>query len=56
MFIEAEDEIVRFEVEGPVETIHAAAAALGRTPADYVDDSYAALFMATGTPGDMTFA
>ncbi len=44
------------EVEGPVETIHAAAAALGRTPADYVDDSYAALFMATGTPGDMTFA
>lgn len=44
------------EVEGPVETIHAAAAALGRGPADYVDESYAALFLATGRGGDMVFA
>jgi adenylate cyclase class 2 len=44
------------EVEGPIETIHAAAAALGRTPADYVDESYAALFLATGRGGDMVFA
>jgi adenylate cyclase class 2 len=44
------------EVEGPVETIHAAAAALGRGPADYVQDSYAALFVATGRGGDMVFA
>jgi adenylate cyclase class 2 len=44
------------EVEGPIETIHAAARALGRGPADYVDDSYVALFARTGAPGDMTFA
>ena len=44
------------EVEGPIETIHAAAAALGRSPADYVDESYAALFVATGRTGDMVFA
>jgi adenylate cyclase class 2 len=44
------------EVEGPVETIHAAAAALGRGPADYVDESYAALFVASGRIGDMVFA
>ena len=29
------------EIEGPVATIHAAAAALGRGPRDYVDRSYA---------------
>ena len=44
------------EVEGPIETIHAAATALGRGPADYVDESYAALFLATGKGGDMVFA
>ena len=44
------------EVEGPIETIHAAAQALGRGPADYVEDSYAALFLATGRGGDMVFA
>jgi adenylate cyclase class 2 len=44
------------EVEGPIETIHAAARALGRGPADYVEDSYVALFARTGAPGDMTFA
>ena len=44
------------EVEGPIETIHAAAAALGRGPADYVGESYAALFAASGRSGDMVFA
>jgi hypothetical protein len=39
-----------------VEPIQAAAAALGRGPADYVQDSYAALFVATGRGGDMVFA
>jgi adenylate cyclase class 2 len=43
------------EVEGPVATIHAAAEALGRGPADYVHDSYAALFASSGRPGDMVF-
>ena len=43
------------EVEGPIETIHAAAAALGRGPADYVEESYAALFLASGRSGDMVF-
>ena len=44
------------EVEGPIETIHAAAAALGRGPADYVTESYPALFAASGGSGDMVFA
>lgn len=44
------------EVEGPIGTIHAAAAALGRGPADYVDESYAGLFVASGRSGDMVFA
>jgi adenylate cyclase class 2 len=44
------------EVEGPIATIHAAAQALGRGPADYVEDSYAGLFLATGRGGDMVFA
>ena len=43
------------EVEGPVETIHAAAAALGRGPGDYVTESYPALFAASGGGGDMVF-
>lgn len=44
------------EVEGPIETIHAAATALGRGPADYVQESYPALFLASGRSGDMVFA
>jgi adenylate cyclase class 2 len=43
------------EVEGPVEGIHAAAAALGYGRADYVTDSYAGLFFAAGGRGDMVF-
>ena len=43
------------EIEGPPATIHAAAAALGYGPADYIRDSYAALFLAGGGTGDMVF-
>lgn len=43
------------EIEGPIEEIHAAAAALGFSPADYVADSYAGLFLAAGGRGDMVF-
>jgi adenylate cyclase class 2 len=43
------------EVEGPAETIHEAARALGRGPGDYVAESYAALFAASGGRGDMVF-
>ena len=43
------------EIEGPVATIHEAARALGRGPADYIADSYAALFLASGGTGDMVF-
>jgi adenylate cyclase, class 2 len=43
------------EIEGPIATIHAAAAALGRSPADYIAESYAALFFASGRRGDMVF-
>jgi adenylate cyclase class 2 len=43
------------EIEGPVETIHAAAAALGRSPEDFVLESYPALFAAAGGRGDMVF-
>jgi adenylate cyclase, class 2 len=43
------------EIEGPIATIHAAAKALGRSPADYIGESYAALFFATGRRGDMVF-
>ena len=43
------------EIEGPVATIHEAARALGRGPADYIADSYAALFFASGGRGDMVF-
>jgi adenylate cyclase class 2 len=46
---------VFLEIEGPAETIHAAAGALGRSRADYLGDSYAALFLATGRTGDMVF-
>ena len=44
------------EIEGPVATIHAAAEALGRAPADYIAESYPALFAAAGGVGDMVFA
>lgn len=43
------------EIEGPVEGIHAAAAALGYRREDYITDSYAGLFFAAGGTGDMTF-
>jgi adenylate cyclase class 2 len=43
------------EIEGPVEGIHAAAAALGYRRADYITDSYAGLFFAAGGTGDMLF-
>jgi adenylate cyclase class 2 len=46
---------VFLEIEGPAETIHAAAAALGCSRADYVEDSYPALFVASGRTGDMVF-
>jgi adenylate cyclase, class 2 len=49
------------EVEGGEEHIHATASALGKTPADYITDSYRTLFLqhraAHGLPnGDMVFA
>jgi len=43
------------EIEGPVETIHAAAEALGFSRADAITDSYPALFVAAGGQGDMVF-
>ena len=43
------------EIEGSLPGIHAAAAALGRGPSDYVTESYAALFLASGGTGDMVF-
>jgi adenylate cyclase class 2 len=43
------------EIEGPVATIHEAARALGRGPQDYIGESYAALFIASGGVGDMVF-
>lgn len=44
------------EIEGAIDTIHAAARALGLGPKDYIGDSYAALFAAAGGVGDMVFA
>jgi adenylate cyclase class 2 len=43
------------EVEGPPAEIHRAAAELGYGPADYIRESYAALFFARGGQGDMLF-
>jgi adenylate cyclase class 2 len=43
------------EIEGDTPGIHAAATALGFAPSDYVTDSYAALFRASGGTGDMLF-
>jgi adenylate cyclase class 2 len=44
------------EIEGELSAIHSAAEALGYGPADYVTDSYAALFFAAGGTGDMVFS
>jgi adenylate cyclase class 2 len=44
------------EIEGDVKGIHAAADAMGYTPKDYISDSYASLFYASGGRGDMVFA
>ena len=43
------------EIEGDVAGIHAAAAALGFAPSDFMTDSYVALFFASGGRGDMVF-
>ncbi len=43
------------EIEGDAAGIHAAATALGFGPEDYLTDSYAALFRASGGTGDMLF-
>ncbi len=45
-----------FEIEGPREAIHAAAASLGYAPRDFVLGSYVVLFAAAGGRGDMVFA
>lgn len=44
------------EIEGDLEKIHTTAEALGYGPKDYVADSYASLFFASGGIGDMVFA
>lgn len=43
------------ELEGPPAEIHAVAAELGFTRADYVTDSYVALYFRAGGQGDMLF-
>jgi adenylate cyclase class 2 len=43
------------EIEGAVDSIHRAAAALGRRPNEYLAESDAALFFAAGRTGDMVF-
>lgn len=43
------------EIEGTAEAIHAAAGALGRSPSDYISESYVSLFLAAGGSGDMVF-
>lgn len=43
------------EIEGDPAGIHAAATALGFGPSDYLTDSYAALYRASGGTGDMLF-
>jgi adenylate cyclase, class 2 len=43
------------EIEGDVDGIRAAAAALGFQPADSITDSYVGLFYASGGKGDMVF-
>lgn len=44
------------EIEGAEDSIHEAARALGYGPADYITDSYAGLFFASGGRGDMVFS
>jgi adenylate cyclase, class 2 len=44
------------EIEGEVKGIHAAAQALGFKAEDYISESYASLFYASGGRGDMVFA
>jgi adenylate cyclase class 2 len=46
---------VFLEIEGDPAGIRAAATALGFGPSDYLTDSYAALFRASGGTGDMLF-
>jgi len=43
------------EIEGEIGAIHAAAVQLGFGPADYIRDSYPALYAAAGGRGDMVF-
>jgi adenylate cyclase class 2 len=43
------------EIEGPPESIHAAARALGFGPGDYIVESYTSLFAAAGRHGDVVF-
>jgi adenylate cyclase class 2 len=46
---------VFLEIEGEIKGIHAAALALGFKPSDYISESYASLYYATGARGDMVF-
>jgi len=43
------------EIEGDAEGIHAVAAELGFSRADYVDESYVGLYFESGGQGDMVF-
>jgi adenylate cyclase class 2 len=43
------------EIEGDAEGIHAVAAELGFSPADYVNESYVGLYFESGGQGDMVF-
>jgi hypothetical protein len=45
-----------FEIEGDLAGIQAAAAGLGYSRADYITDSYVALFFAGGRRGNMVFS
>jgi adenylate cyclase class 2 len=44
------------EIEGEIKSIHAAAQAMGYKAEDYISESYASLFYASGGRGDMVFA
>lgn len=43
------------EIEGEVAAVHGVASSLGFSPADYLAESYVALFFASGGTGDMVF-
>ena len=43
------------EIEGEIKSIHAAAQAMGYNASDYISESYASLFYASGGRGDMVF-